>query len=64
MNPGPRRFHMSTPSNIILAQAAKIKEQQKEIDKLKEAIKTINRHADGIAAARKELIWLLNGKSY
>ena len=55
---------MSTPSNIILAQAAKIKEQQKEINNLKEAIKTINRHADGIAAARKELIWLLNGKSY
>ena len=46
MNPGPRRFHMSTPSNIILAQAAKIKEQQKEIDKLKQEAEIMERKGD------------------
>ena len=53
---------MNTKTDTIAAQARTIKEQRKELDQLKEAIKLMNRHADGIAAARKELVSLLTGK--
>lgn len=60
MKPSPR-YSMNTKTDTIAAQARTIKEQRKELDRLRQAIQTMNRHADGIAAARKELISLLTG---
>lgn len=61
MKPSPR-YQMKTPSDTIAAQSKTIKEQRKEIEALKEVISRMTRHAEGIAAVRKELVSLLTGK--
>lgn len=60
MKPSPR-YRLGDVSDIITTQAREIKRLKEEIKALQGVVDRMTRHAEGIQAARRDLIWLLGG---